>query len=145
MPQAANIVLADAAGTPVNHTFVPVGRDNNGVYWFEDQSASTPLGYWKISLELRKPSAAQVGQSSDSSRVIKAVINLHEPVLETLGTNDAGVVPPPTVGYIQRSKCEFILPERSTLLDRKHIRKMTTLLVNDASVIAMVESLQNIY
>lgn len=140
MASAVNIVLADAQATPVNHTFIPTGKTDN-VMWFEDQSRPTPIGFWKISLEIKKPDSAPAGAASTATRVNRIVINLHEPILETLGTNDNGITPPPTVSYISRSKTEFILPERNSLQDRKDIRKMTQNLLADTQVISMVENL----
>lgn len=145
MPAASNIVLADAQATPVNHTFVPMGKDAQGVMWYEDQSQSNPLGYWKLSIEVKKPFAMAAGSKSDSTRVIRVKYALHEPTLETLGTADNGLTPPPTIAYVTRGQGEFILPERSSLQNRKDIRKMTALLLADAQLVAAVETLQAIY
>lgn len=145
MPAVANIVLADAQATPVNHTFIPLGPDANGVWWFEDQSQATPIGYWRVSVALKRPGAPVAGQASSSDRVSKVVLGLHQPVLETLGTNDAGITPAPTVSYVSRVKAEYILPERSSLQNRKDIRKMLSQLNDSASIIAVVETLQNFF
>lgn len=145
MPAASNIVLADAQATPVNHTFIPLGKDTNGVYWFEDQSQSNALGYWKLSVDVKKPLPGAPGAKSGSDRVIRVKVSLHEPTLETLGTADNGLTPPPTIAYITRSSTEFILPERNTLQNRKDIRKMSSNVLNDALIVACVETLQTIY
>jgi len=145
MSAVAAIVLADAQGTPVNHTFTPLGPDANGVWWFEDQSQSTPIGYWRISLQLTRTPPAGNGQASSSNRVNRVKCGLHQPQLETLGTNDAGITPPPTVSYVTRGMTEFILPERNSLQDRKDSRKMLMNLMANTQVVDMVESLQNIY
>lgn len=145
MPAAANIVLADALATPVNHTFIPLGKDSKGVFWYEDQSQSSPIGYWKISLELKRPLPGAPGQASSSDRVSRVKISLHAPYLETLGTNDNGLTPPATVAYIVRSSTEFILPERGVLQNRKDARKMHALLLADAQLIAAIEALQSVY
>lgn len=145
MPAVANIVLADAQGTPVNHTFIPLGPDASGVWWFEDQSSSTPIGYWRLSIQLKRPGPPAAGQSSSTERVSRATLTMHQPVLETLGSNDAGITPPPTVSYIPRCKQEFILPERGTLQNRKDLRKMSASLLSDTTVLAVVENLQNLY
>jgi hypothetical protein len=138
---ASNIVLADAAGTPVNHTFIPVGRDKNGVFWFEDQSAANAIGFWKISVELNKP-PTPTAQMSSSQRTVRARIGLHEPILETVSNNTvSGIAPAPTVSYVPRSISDFIMPERSALLDRKNLRKMKMNLLADAQVIALIENL----
>lgn len=145
MPAVAAIVLADAQGTPVNHTFTPLGPDANGVWWFEDQSQSTPIGYWRISVQLKRTPPARNGQASSSNRVNRAVLTLHQPTLETLGTNDAGITPPPTVAYVDRVSTEFIFAERNSLQNRKDIRKMGANLLANADIITLIEQLQNYY
>lgn len=138
---ASNIVLADALGTPVNHTFVPLGPDSKGVFWFEDQSQASANGYWRISYSLTRPDIAQTGQST-ANRTFRVKIGLHEPVLETLGTNTVtGIPPAPTVAYIPRSFTEYVLPERASLQNRKDLRKMTYNLLNESQCVALVESL----
>jgi hypothetical protein len=138
---ASNIVLADAQATPVNHTFVPVGRDKNSVYWFEDQSQANAIGYWKISVELTKPPVPQAQQNS-SGRTLRVKVGLHEPILETVSNNTvSGIAPAPTVSYVPRSFAEFVMPERASLQNRKDLRKMMALLLADTQVIATVENL----
>lgn len=146
MSAVASIVLADAQATPVNHTFIPLGPDANGVWWFEDQSVNgqSSIGFNRISLQLTRPKSAGAGESSDS-RVNRVKIGIHTPKLETLGTNDAGITPAPTVAYVLRSQTEFILSERANTQDRKDIRKYAQFLMADTQVVAMVESLQSIY
>jgi hypothetical protein len=138
---ATNIVLADAQGTPVNHTFIPVGRDGNDVFWFEDQSQANAIGFWKISLKLTKP-PTPVAQTNSSGRTIRAEVGLHEPILETVSNNTvSGIAPAPTISYVPRVLTSFIMPERSALLDRKNLRKMLPLLLADSQVVNMVENL----
>lgn len=141
MPQAANIVLADAQGTPVNHTFVPIGKDANGVFWFEDQSQASAIGYWKISVEIRRPPPATPGSSS-TDRTHRVRVGLHEPILENVTNSTvSGVAPAPTLSYIPRVFVEYVMPERSALLDRKNLRKMENLLTANAQIIDVVENL----
>lgn len=145
MSAVTAIAIADAQGSPVTHTFTPLGPDANGVWWYEDQSQPTPVGYWRISLQLTRTPPAGNGVASSSNRVNRVKIGFHIPTLETLGTNDAGITPPPTVSYVTRSGCDIILPERNTLQNRKDLRKMLALLLADTQVINMVENLQNVY
>jgi len=138
---AANIVLADAQATPVNHTFVPIGRDKNSVFWFEDQSAANAIGFWKVSVELTKPPVPTAKQSSEG-RSMRVRIGLHEPILETVSNNTmSGIAPAPTVSYIPRTFTEFVLPERASLQNRKDLRKMMALLLADTQVVSVVETL----
>lgn len=142
---AANIVLADAAGTPVNHTFVPLGPDKDGIFWFEDQSQASPIGFWRISYQLKRPAAANAGQNS-AQRTYRAAIGLHEPILETVSNNTvSGIAPAPTISYTPRVFVEYVMPERSALLDRKNLRKMNWNLQNETQLIALVETLVTPY
>lgn len=141
MATAVAITLADAQATPVNHTFTPVGLDDKKTFWFVDQSAANAIGYWKVSVEINQPGQPQPGESSQR-RVFRFRIGLHEPVLETVSNSTvSGIAPAPTVAYIPRSFHEFIVPERSVLLDRKNLRKMAMNLLNDANIVNVVENL----
>lgn len=141
MATATSIVLADAQATPVNHTFIPIGRDDKDVFWYVDQSQTNEIGYWKISIEIKKPPLARPGETS-AARVTRVKVSLHEPILETLSSNAAGYTPAPTVAYIPRSNVEFVLHERASLQNRKDLRKMTNLLLANQNVIDVVETLQ---
>lgn len=142
---ASNIVLADAQGTPVNHTFVPLGPDRDGVFWFEDQSQASPIGYWRISYQLKRPTVGQAGSNSNQ-RTFRAVIGLHEPALENVTNNTvSGIAPAPTISYVPRSFVEYVMPERASLQNRKDLRKMTYNLQNEAQLVSLVESLVTPY
>lgn len=141
---AADIVLADAAGTPVDHTFKPSGIDTKQTYWWTDRSQQNAIGYWKISLEFKEPPPPQAGQASEA-RTYRVRIGLHEPVLETLSNSTvSGILPAPTVAYIPRSFTEYIMPERSSLLERQSLRKMTQNLQANANIIDVVENLARV-
>lgn len=145
MPQAANIAIADAAATPVTHTFVPMGRDKDDWFWFEDQSMPSAIGYWKISVLLQKPAAPLPGQSSDG-RNYRVKVQLHEPTLANITNSTVtGVLPAPQLAYTVRAVSEFILPERSALLDRQNIAKMFPLLIQNSQIKAVIENLQYLY
>jgi hypothetical protein len=137
---AINIVLNDAAGTPVAHTFVPIGLDGN-TFWWEDQSAASVIGNWKISAKIQRPSVAQAGQNS-KDRMYRVTVGLHEPILETLGNSTiSGIPAAPTVSYIPRVVNEFVMAERSTLANRKDLRKMNSNLLDEAQMVAAIENL----
>lgn len=138
--QAINIVLADAQATPVNHTFIPIGRDANKVFWFEDQSASSSIGFWRISVETKRaPITGGV-----ASGTYRTKIGLHQPVLETLGTNQAGLTPPPTVAYVNRCIVEFIDPARSSMQNRADAAKMVPLLLQNSLVQDIIKTHQEL-
>lgn len=71
MGAVTNIVINDAQATPVAHTFVPLAPDAKGVWWFEDQSPASPIGYKRISLSLTRPPVGVAGENSNirSSKV----------------------------------------------------------------------------
>lgn len=145
MALATNIVLADAQATPVNHTFIPLGPDKAGVFWFEDQSQSTPIGYWKISIESKRPAPAGPGESSNK-RTIRVRVGLHQPVLEnTTNATVSGIAPAPTISFVPRTFTEFLMPERSSLLNRQDARKMAANLLANAQVVAAVETLASLW
>jgi hypothetical protein len=144
MSAVANIVLNDALGSPVAHTFIPLGPDKLGAWWFEDQSPTNAIGYNRISIQLVRAAIASQGTSS-LERTNRVKIGLHTPSLETLGTADNGITPPPTVAYVPRMNVEFIMNERATLQQRKDLRKFGQFLLADAQVVAMVEALQGVY
>lgn len=141
MPSLANIVLADAQATPVNHTFVPVGPDKNQVQYLTDYSQQNAVGYWRISVEMTVPAPSRVGDDGQG-QVTRVRVGLHEPVLETSGDSSAsGIIAAPTVAYIPRSFVEYVIPARSTTQNRKDLWKMTHLLAANSQIQNMVENL----
>jgi len=145
MPTIANIALNDAQATPVAHTFVPASFDpKSGTWWFEDQSGSSSIAFNRISVQLVKPLPPAPGEASNG-RMNRIKIAVHTPKAETLGTNDAGIVPAPTVSYICRVQMEFMFPERALLQDRKDLRKYAQFLLADSNITAVVETLINYF
>lgn len=145
MTAVSTITLPDAQATPVNHVFIPIGPDTQGVWWFEDQSGSTSsIGFNRISLSLSRASNPAPG-SNAKDRVNRVKVGIHTPKLETVGTSDAGYTPAPTVAYIARVNIEFILPDRAISQDRKDVLAFASSLLGDSQLEAMVELLQGIY
>lgn len=141
MAAASNIVLPDGLATPVNHTFVPVEKDKNGVFWFEDQSPASPIGYYRIGVSLVRPSAGTAGDSSQN-RVNRVRLTISTPKLENVTNSTvSGVAPAPTLSYVCRTITEHIIAERGSLQNRKDLRKMNYLLQNEAQLVNMVENL----
>lgn len=141
---ASSIALADAAGTPVTHTFVPNGPDKDGTYWFVDPvgdgSGNGPIGFWRISVGIKRPPLPIAGTNSQN-RTFRVNIALHVPILANSDYAASGLVPAPTVAYTPRCFMEFVLPERSAEFDRDSIRKMAYNLLNNAQVVSAVEDL----
>jgi len=70
MPQLANLVLTDRAGTPVNHTFVP--RDIVGNVATVVESTGVPVGDKRVSLSLRDTGN---GNKVVSVRMVFPIVN----------------------------------------------------------------------
>lgn len=117
MAAIGNLAAADLESTPVTHTFEPVRTSADYAVW-EDKSFSQYIGFWKVTMQLKRPQ----GNAKVASRNLEAIIRVETPVLETLGTNDAGITPAPTVSYRPMAEVKYTLPERSTLQQRKNLR-----------------------
>lgn len=145
MTAVANIVLPDALATPVNHTFIPLGPDKQGVWWYEDTSAASSIGTNKISLSITRPIPAAAGQSS-AGRVSRVKIGIHTPILETLSSSTiSGIPAAPTLAYVNRANLEYIIPERADMQNRKDLLKYSVGLLANTQVVAMIHDLQNVF
>lgn len=134
MGAIASIVLPDAAVTPVNHTFGPSSVKGDQGTW-ANQAASLPIGFETIAMSLVDPS----GKSS----VYRVPVSMRLPVLKT--TTDTGGNSTTTVDYWLEFTGEFKIPARSTLQNRKDLRKLAYGLLADAQTISLVESLSHVY
>lgn len=143
MPQASTVVINDGASTPVAHTFTPIGKDEKGVLWFEQTTPapSSPLGAKRIGYK----QVRAVGNSGLLNGSGKLVATLAVPTLESLGTNDAGLTPPPTLAYQEKARLEFDLPERGAKQERKDTRVLLANFLAHAMMIAAVDDLQPTY
>lgn len=142
MPARANIAVNDGQGTPVLHTFNP--SEDNGVDLFEDKSGGIAIGFPSISVRFRRPTAASNGsQSNPNNRVYRVQVNFAWPVLEvTSASTGTGIQPAPTVAYVLRSNQEWIIPERSTLADRKDLRAIVYNSLNNADIKKVLEEIE---
>lgn len=145
MPQVANIVLNDALATPVAHIFIPLGPDNKGVWWFEDQTGTSAVGFQRLSLSVVRPPLALNGQKNQSERINRVRIGFYLPRLETLSTGGAGFVPAPTVAYVEKASLEVMIPDRATLQDRKDIQAFLKNILSNSLVTSAFETLQPLY
>jgi hypothetical protein len=143
MPQIAAIVINDGAATPVAHTFTPLGKDINGVFWWE-QSTPVPankLGAKRIGYKQERELAAR----SQLTAASKCSYTLWYPTLETLGNNSAGITPPATVAYREVARVEFILAERSIPQERKDTRVLALNLLGHAMAVKNIDDLEPSY
>jgi hypothetical protein len=143
MPQIADIIINDGAATPVAHTFKPIGKDANGVFWWE-QSTPAPvnkLGAKRIGYKQTRELAAQ----NQLTALSKASYMLFVPTLETLGNNSAGITPPATVAYREIARVEYTIAERSVAQERKDTRVLSLNLLGHAMAVANIDNLEPSY
>lgn len=135
MGNITTIVVADAATTPVNHTYTPVKIDGDTGY-FLDTSASNSLGYRTLSVTQRAPLAGQ------TEKVYRSKISHSMPVTYDETING---VARPVLAYTLRFNGEFVIPAAATSQNRKDIRKTVYGMLNDTLVKACVEDQVNLY
>jgi hypothetical protein len=143
MPQIADVVINDGAGTPVAHTFKPIGKDANGVFWWE-QTLPVPankLGAKRLGYKMTRELAAQNQLTANA----KVSYMLFVPTLETLGNNSAGILPPATVAYREIARVEFTLAERSLTQERTDTRALVRNLLSHAMSTANIDQLEPSY
>jgi hypothetical protein len=143
MPQISSIVINDGAATPVAHTFSPIGRDEKGIFWFEQTTPTpvNPLGAKRIGYSQTRVLDA----NKQLTGISRATYTLSLPTLETVSNNSAGIPPPPTLAYKEVMRISFDLPERSTTQERKDTRVLTANFMAHAMLIANVDTLQPSY
>lgn len=134
MPAFGNVVLADGASTPVNHTFSPVKIDGD-VASYADRSLGVPVKYYTLSASNRDPSGG-------NGQVNREQFSIAVPVVAD-GSDPS--VKAGTVLRTSRFDCTFLIPASSTLQERKDIRAFAKNLMADALITAMVENLEHVY
>lgn len=113
MGQIANIVIADGASTPVNHTFNPVTRGVN-LAIYKDKAPGITVAYPSIEMSDRWQ------KNADGS--YKVNWKLSVPTLATTApTTSTGIQPAPTVGYTCWATGTFTVPNQASLADKKNI------------------------
>lgn len=139
MSAIANIVINDGQATPASHTFAPVTIDAQGVAKWADRSGGISVGFPALSYSLKSPSG--------NSKSYKMTAKVTLPVLEqTSPSTSTGIQPAPTVAYNLIANVELVLPERSTLQDRKNLLAyMRNYLANATVITAGVENYETVY
>jgi len=143
MPQISTIVINDGAASPVAHTFTPLGKDADGVFWWE-QTTPAPankLGAKRIGYKQTRELSSK-NQLTASSKVGYSITL---PTLETLANNSAGITPPPTVSYKEIAYVNMTLAERSLTQERKDTRVLTINLLGHAMAVANIDTLEPSY
>lgn len=137
MSQKTSIVLTDAASTPVNRTFGPAKQDGI-LYTYHNRASGIMAGYDALSVQTKLP--------GNGSRATTVSYKLSLPTLEQTSASTAtGIQPAPTVAYTCTGKLEFVMPERSTLQNRKDLLSMMRDLINEALVTEAVQDLDPTY
>lgn len=108
----SNVVLADAAATPVNQIFTPASRvAENTARWLSKRSDGMLLGAKSLQLNIREP-------ADPASGVYRISVALAAPKL------DMTVPTAPKLTGIGRAKAEFLFPASFTTQEKKDLVKM---------------------
>jgi len=131
----ANIVLNDAQGTSVAHTFAPA-KTQSDFALLEDRSAGLYIGFNKLTFNLSRPK----GPTNTSNRNLQLEIKLETPKMETVSNNTvSGIAPAPTVSYRPVATLNMTFPDRCSLQDRKDLQKYVLQLLSNSFVTDAVE------
>lgn len=138
MAAIAVLTINDGATTPVAHTFSPSPDINSSLPVWVDRSGGIAMGYPKISLSVRQPTKA--------SRTFKVTLKIATPVMETVSASTASGIPPaPVVSYIPLCNVEFVLPERSTLQQRKDLLAYVKNTLANAVITSAVQDFEPVW
>lgn len=131
MPAFANIVLTDAAATPVAHTFVP--RDIVGGIASFVESSGVPIGDKVVTASLRRTATGRY----------KTVIKSLFPIVQTQTINGIST---PTVVRKADIEFSFTFDASSTEQERKDAVQQMAYCLDVSNITAlMVTKLQGIY
>lgn len=138
MTAIAALTINDGAAPPVAHTFNPVNIDNAGVARWADRIGGIAVGFPVVSLSMRQPTAG--------SRAWKLVGKVVVPTLEvTSPSTGTGIQPAPTKAYDVLASFEMVLPERSTLQQRKDGLAFFRNFLANAVITTSVENFESVY
>lgn len=133
----ASKVLNDGQAAPVAHTFSPVTIAGELALW-QDRAPAVALGFLTLSQFLKRP--------SKESRTYKLTLKVVTPVLEvTAPTTVTGIQPAPTLAYNLIGSVEFVLPERSSLQERKDILAYVKNALAHVDVTNGVQNLETVF
>lgn len=131
MAAIADIVIADGASSPVNHTFNPVSRDVN-LAKYKDKSGGITVGYPTLELTDR--------WQDGSTGSYKMTWKLSVPTLATTApTTSTGIQPAPTVGFTCWATGSFTIPNQASLQNKKDLYAFAKNLINNSLMKAIVE------
>lgn len=139
MSAITDVVLNDAATTPVAHTFYAdqqglVNGQQIAVYVDRAANAGTPVGFYKLEMAMSRPNGQR--------KTYRLAMKLSTPVLEVVSNSTvSGIAPAPTVAYVPLVQCDWVIPERASTQARKDLRKMFYEALNHAQVKQAIEDL----
>lgn len=131
MPAIGTITINDGQSTPVAHSFDPV-TTNGESSSLADRSGGVPMGYPLILARQKSPNGGAQNYRMSFSVVV--------PVVEADAVTGQNKVTRTT-----RFNGEFVLPEGSSLSERKDILAYAKNLLGDSAVQAVVHNLETIY
>lgn len=136
MAALANISIADSV--PTTRIFAPVNIDAAGVAKLADRSGGIAIGFPVLSMSVRPP--------SKTSRAYKVLGKIVVPVLEVTAPSTAsGIQPAPTKAYELIGTIEFVLPERSTGLERANLLALMKNFAANVNITNAVSTFETIY
>lgn len=104
--------LTTSATVGVDTTLSPEGFIQPGVTRWVDRTGGIPVAYPSLTMSVRPPTKA--------SRIYKVTVKFLQPTLETVtGAAPTGFDPAPAKAYDCTCVMEFLIPERSTLIERQ--------------------------
>lgn len=138
MSAIAPLTLNDGAAVAVAHTFNPAPDVMSNLAKWVDRSGGIQLGYPMITFSLRQPTKA--------SRANKISVKVVTPILEVTSPSTAsGIQPAPTLAYNVMISTDIVLPERSTLQQRKDCFAYFKNFMAHAVMTAAVENGEPVY
>lgn len=139
MTAFATITINDGQAAPVAHTFTARRIDQSVAKW-QDISSGIAVGFPTITASLREP--VRGGKNS----IYKANVKIVLPVLEVVNSSTySGITPAPTKAYDVIANFEVLMPERSTLADRKNIHAYVVNALNQVDLKSMIVDLNMVY
>lgn len=131
MPAIANLVINDGAPTPVAHTFTPASLSGVLAIWKERLSSGVAKFFPYITGQLKEPAGGSTVYRAKYSIVVPTTV---------IGSNGAT-----TEDYRNLANLEFVFSERSTEQERKNVRLYVRNMMDNASIITMIDKLEPAY
>lgn len=135
MAAYANVAINDSGQTPespgtpaqVLRTFVPGGKDNNGVWtWYDNTTGVTPATRSKLTLSM-----------TQGNSVVRVKANLSTPKAITVdGITEAA--------HVTRGGVEFLFPLNGSRDDRRDIRILLWNFLGSAAFVSMCDDLEGL-